>query len=61
MSEYEFLPDESLEAWIIRHTDRLTRNWSDETWKILGITRDLLDLKEIRGSASLLSAKKEAD
>ena len=48
INEFEFLPDETLEGWVIRQTDRLTKNWSDETWKILGITQDLIDLKEIR-------------
>ena len=57
MSEYEFLPNESLEAWIIRQVDRETRGWSDETWKILGITQDLIDLKQLRLSTQ--TANKE--
>lgn len=41
--EWESLPDETLTAWIIRQVDRTTRFWSDETWEILGIARDLQD------------------
>lgn len=52
MNKYELGADESLEEWVIMRVDMETRNWSEMTWKILGIAQDLIDLKEIRGSAS---------
>ena len=46
----EPLEGETTEEWTIRAVDIMTKNWSDETWKILGIAQDLIDLKKIRTS-----------